>query len=64
MVSGPKTLLWNFATAVVVVAGGFALVIMVRSNPPQTYEEFTNAVLLGVLWLVVLGVVLFAQLRS
>jgi len=63
-VSGLKTVTWNFATAVIVVGTGAGLIGMIRGNPPQSSDGFANVVLLGVLWLALLAIVLFMQLRS
>jgi TRAP-type C4-dicarboxylate transport system permease small subunit len=58
------TLLWNFLSAVVVVAMGGGIARAVRADPPGTAEEFANYIFLGVLWCCVFGVVLLIHLKS
>lgn len=58
------TILWNFLSAVTVVAMGAGIMRALSAEPPRTADEFANFLFLGVLWLCLFGVVLFVQLKS
>ena len=58
------TLMWNFVSAVIVVALGAWIVEQVRTSPPRTADAFANVLFLGVVWFCVFGVVLFSHLKS
>jgi hypothetical protein len=56
--------MWDFVSAVIVVALGAWIVEQVRTSPPRTADAFANVLFLGVVWFCVFGVVLFSHLKS